>query len=209
MADKNKSVVIRFLSFIDANSINQLLATVDRQLQAGVEQIRLLISCPGGTVTHGLSAYNYLRGIPAEVITHNFGSVDSIGVILYCAGDYRYSVPHARFLLHSVAANFMRNDRLNLKQVEERLKSLQIDTLNMAKVIAANTGQQVETVSGAMHEGITLNPDEAVEWGLVHEIRSELFEPGSKVIAITGGKSPIGLARPPLPPRPTGRPGQQ
>lgn len=203
MSKQPKSVVIRFLAYIDANSINQLLATVDRQLQAGVEQIKLLISCPGGTVTHGLSAYNYLKGIPAEVITHNFGSVDSIGVILYCAGDYRYSVPHARFLLHSVSANFVRNDRLNLKQVEERLKSLQIDTLNMAKVMAANTGQSVETVEAAMHEGITLNPDEAVEWGLVHEIRSELFEAGSQVISISGGGKPsIGPTRLPRPPRP-------
>lgn len=207
MSKQPKSVVIRFLAYIDANSINQLLATIDRQLQAGVEQIRLLISCPGGTVTHGLSAYNYLKGIPAEVITHNFGSVDSIGVILYCAGDYRYSVPHARFLLHSVSANFVQNERLNLKQVEERLKSLQIDTLNMAKVMAANTGQSVESVSAVMHEGITLNPEEAAEWGLVHEIRSELFEAGSQVISISGGNKPtIGPARPlrpPRPPRPT------
>ncbi len=207
MSKQPKSVVIRFLAYIDANSINQLLATIDRQLQAGVEQIRLLISCPGGTVTHGLSAYNYLKGIPAEVITHNFGSVDSIGVILYCAGDYRYSVPHARFLLHSVSANFVQNERLNLKQVEERLKSLQIDTLNMAKVMAANTGQSVETVSAVMHEGITLNPEEAVEWGLVHEIRSELFEAGSQVISISGGNKPtIGPVRPLRPPQPPQQP---
>jgi ATP-dependent protease ClpP protease subunit len=35
-------------------------------------------------VFHGLTAYNYLKGIPATVTTHNIGSVDSIGVALYC-----------------------------------------------------------------------------------------------------------------------------
>lgn len=55
---------------------------------------------------------------------------------------------------------------------------------NIAKVIAVNSGKVVEDVNSAMLDRTTLNPDEAREWGLVHEIKSELFEVGSEVISI-------------------------
>jgi len=110
--------------------------------------------------------------------------VDSIGVVLYCGGSKRLSVPQARFLLHGVSANFEQKTSLEEKQLEERLKGLRIDIENIAKVIAANTGKGVGDVTNAMLERTTLNSEEAQSWGLVHEIRSELFEAGSEVISI-------------------------
>lgn len=184
MADQPTTLVIRFFAPVEANSINALLATIDEKLQAGTGKIVLLTSSPGGTVFHGLSAYNFLKGIPVEVVTHNFGSVDSIVVVLYCAGSRRLSVPHARFLLRGVSAGFQQNERLEEKQLEERLKGLQIDMLNIARVVASNTGKAVEDVNTAMLERTTLSPDEAKTWGLVHEIKSELFERGTEVISI-------------------------
>jgi len=68
--------------------------------------------------------------------------------------------------------------------LEERLKGLRIDMENIAKVIAENTGKSVKDVTDAMIERITLNPEEAKTWGLVHEIKSELFEAGSEIVSI-------------------------
>ena len=144
-------VVIKFFAPVDERTINALIDIIDQKMRQGVEEFTILISSPGGTVFHGLSAYNYLKGIPAKIITHNFGSVDSIGVILYCSGQKRFSVPHARFLLHGVTAHF-RQERLEEKQIEERLKGLKIDIENIAKVIAENTGKKIEDVIKAMHE---------------------------------------------------------
>jgi ATP-dependent protease ClpP protease subunit len=93
-------------------------------------------------------------------------------------------VPQARFLLHGVNAQFTGNQNLEEKQLEERLKGLKIDIENIAKVIAANTGKGVVDVTNAMRERTTLNPEEAKSWGLVHEIKSQLFEAGSEVISI-------------------------
>ncbi|HLE81719.1 MAG TPA: ATP-dependent Clp protease proteolytic subunit, partial [Dehalococcoidia bacterium] len=76
------------------------------------------------------------------------------------------------------------NERLEEKQLEERLMGLRIDIENIAKVIAQNTGKSVQDVTNAMLERTTLNPNEAKAWGLVHEIKSELFEPGCEVISI-------------------------
>jgi len=79
---------------------------------------------------------------------------------------------------------------LEEKQLEERLKGLRIDIENIAKVIAANTGKSTEEVTNAMLERTTLNPEEAQSWGLVHEIKSQLFEAGSEVISIQFQQQP-------------------
>jgi ATP-dependent protease ClpP protease subunit len=178
-----KPTVIKFFAPVIDVTINALMNAVDQKMKQGATQFMILISSPGGSVFHGLSAYNYLKGLPATITTHNFGSVDSIGIVLFCGGSRRLSVPQARFLLHGVSAGFQ-NERLEEKQLEERLKGLRIDIENIAKVIAANTGKNVQEVTNAMLERTTLNPDEAKAWGLVHDIRSELFEAGSEVISI-------------------------
>lgn len=179
-----KPVVIRFFSPVIDDTVNALINAVDQKMKQGVKDFIILISSPGGSVFHGLSVYNYLRGLPASITTHNFGSVDSIGIILYCAGSTRLSVPQARFLLHAVNVQFKGDQNLEEKQLEERIKGLRIDIENIAKVIVANTHKSVEDITNAMLERTTLNPNEALSWGLVHEVKSELFQAGSEVISI-------------------------
>ncbi len=179
-----ESCCIKFFANIDETSIKALIANVDAHLGRRVRRFVLLLSSPGGTVFHGLSAYNYLKGLPAEVMTHNFGSVDSIGVVIFCAGSKRYSVPHARFLLHGVSTQFPAGATLEEKQLEERLKGLRIDTENIAGVIAANCGKSEEEVHRAMLERTTLNPEQAVKWGLVHEIKEPLTDLSGSFVSI-------------------------
>jgi len=179
---------------IDA-TVNALMSAVDQKMKQGIKDFILLISSPGGSVIHGLSAYNYLKGLPASITTHNFGSVDSIGIVLYCAGSRRLSVPQARFLFHGVNVQFKGEQNLDEKLLEERLNGLRIDMENIAKVIATNTGKSAKDITDAMINRITLNPEEAQSWGLVHEIKSELFEAGSEVIAIQFQQQPQQLPR--------------
>lgn len=180
----NTSVAIRFMAAVDENSIKQLMQAVDQKLREGVNKFNILLSTPGGNVFHGLSAYNYLRGIPAKIITHNFGSVDSIGVVVFCAGSERRSVPNARFLLHGVSTGFNQNVNFEEKQIEERLKSLQIDLKNIGSVIATHSGKQEKDVYQAMVDRTTLDPEEARTWGLVQNIQEELVTQGQPIIAI-------------------------
>jgi ATP-dependent protease ClpP protease subunit len=190
-----KPVVIRFFAPVIDATVNALMSAVDQKMKQGMKDFIILVSSPGGSVIYGLSAYNYLKGLPASITTHNFGSVDSIGIVLYCAGSKRLSVPQARFLFHGVNVQFRGEQNLDEKMLEERLKGLRIDMENIAKVISANTGKSAQDVTNAMIERITLNPEEAQSWGLVHEIKSKLFEEGSEVIAIQFQQQPQQLPR--------------
>ncbi len=178
--------IIKFFAPVVDQSIFALMNAVDNKLKQGQREFVLLISTPGGSVFHGLSGYNYLKGLPANFTTHNFGSVDSIGVVLFCAGKKRLSVPQARFLLHGVSMSFQQNVSLEEPQLEEKLKALRMDVENISKVVADNTQKKVDEVVSAMLARTTLNPSEAQSWGLVHEIKPELFPAGAEVISIHG-----------------------
>ncbi len=179
------TLAIKFFAPVNEKSANALMNVLDQAINQGVKDITLLISTPGGSVFHGISIYNYLRGLPLDrLVTHNFGSVDSIGVVMYCAGRERYSSPQARFLLHGVTLNFQGSLSLEEPQLEEKLKGLKIDIENIAKVISENVEKDVNIVTETMIQRTTLNPEQAKEWGLVHKIQTELFPAGTQVVSI-------------------------
>jgi ATP-dependent protease ClpP protease subunit len=180
-----KEAYIRFMAPVDTRTTAVLFQIIDNKLKEKVERIHLMLSSPGGSVFHGLSVYNFLRGAPIEVYTYNFGIVDSIGVVIFCSGSKRFSVPHARFLIHGVQANFIGNQSLDEKDLEERLKGLQIDYKNIARVIADTTQKPTDKVLDDMNARTTLNPQEAKDYGLVHEIRSALF-PADADLSVVG-----------------------
>lgn len=184
-----KECWIRFMAPVVPQSATALLNAIDKKISQGCEHIHLMISSPGGSVFHGLSIYNLLKGAPIEVTTYNFGSVDSIGVIIFCAGDKRISVPHARFLLHGVSMNFHGNQTMDEKDLEEKIKGLRIDYQNISRVIASTSGRNAEDIVKDMEARTTLNPEESLKYGLVHEINSTLFPPGADLSIINESNS--------------------
>lgn len=175
---------IRFMAQVNAQTSDLLFKTIDDQVTQGMSRLHLLLSTPGGSVFHGLSIHNYLRGIPIPVHTYNFGSVDSIGVVIYCAGERRYTVPHSRFLIHSVKFNINGKTSMDEKQIEEHLKAVRIDQRNIARVMADTTGRPVESFEHDMVDRTTLSPEQALDYGLAHEIRQQLLPPGMTLMTI-------------------------
>ena len=201
-----KETYVRVMAPVHQRSTASLLQILDNKLNEKYERIHLMLSSPGGSVFHGISIYNFLKGAPFEVYTYNFGSVDSIGVVIFCAGNKRFSVPHARFLIHGVSAHFAGNQSLDEKGLEERLKGLQIDYKNIARVIADTAQKPADKVQNDMNNRTTLNPQEAKDYGLVHEIKSELFPIDADLSVVGEG---IPQSQPLTLPLPQLIPGQQ
>jgi len=166
---------IRFMAPVIPETVDHLIKVVDKAIQNKVERVHLMLSSPGGSVFHGLSLFNFLQGMPIETYTYNFGSVDSIGVVIFCAGRKRFSVPHARFLIHGVRFNIQGNASFDEMQLQEHLKSVKIDQENIARDIADTTGKALHKIEEDMNSRTTLNPNQAKDYGLVHEIKSDLF----------------------------------
>lgn len=181
-----QKTTVRFMSNVDEQSVRALINAIEGELRAGVKQFRVLISSPGGYVDPGISAFNYLKGIPAEIETVNFGSVDSIAAVLFCAGSKRISVPNARFIIHDIfRITPQQSINLSETQLEEWLNGLRIDRRNIAKIIADTCTKKLEVVEDLMKKGAVLDSVEARKMGLVNEVNQNILEENAKIVTIS------------------------
>ena len=186
--ERPKVAVIRFFANIDAVGVSALLQTVDMQYKAGVRRFVILMSSPGGDLLSGFMAYNYLKGLPIELTTFNVGNVDSAAGIVYCAGTKRYAVPESRFVIHEVSLTMMvtapGNINIDLPSLESQVMMLKSQEVSMAKILAATIGKPQSEAESKIHAQTFLSAQEAKQWGLVQDVRTELFDPADSNLVL-------------------------
>ncbi len=195
----NKPVVIKFFAPVMDASVNALMHAMDQKMQAGCQKFTILISCPGGSLFYALSAYNYLKGIPAKITTHNFGSLDPLGMVLYCAGEKRLATPQSIFNFTSLTAAFKQNETVSAKQLAKRLSDMEDEVINIARIIGFNISKTVPEITNYIEEEKNFIAEEALKIGLANEVCAALFEADSEVISIhaqTQGYQPTKFSGP-------------
>lgn len=174
---------VSFSAEVDVNTIEQLLAVMTHYANAGVPKVHLLLSSPGGSVMHGINAYNVLRGFPFILVTHNVGNVDSIGNAIFLAGHERYACEHSTFMFHGVAYNGG-NQIYDPKLAQERLDGLNADQARIGSIIVDRTNLSTETVDGFFNNAKTLTAEDALKGGIVSEIRPVNIPFGSPITSL-------------------------
>jgi len=174
---------IQFLSAVNSESFGLLVEIFQNAVLEGVERLHLLLSTPGGSVSYGLTLYALMRGLPIEVWTYNIGQVDSIGVVLYCAGKRRLAAPQTRFLLHGIRTHLEEGNYTG-DQLRNILTELESDQRNICRVLAESTGQTLEKVEADLSRTVTLLPEQAREYRLVDEIVTEIIPPQARLTTI-------------------------
>lgn len=175
---------------VGQQTIPPLLQAITERVGKGARSILLALSSPGGQIYWGVTAYNFLRGLGVEVITHNAGQVDSIAGVIYCAGDRRLSVTQGRFLIHGISITFMGNNPVKSeKDLQDQLKTLEQDRDTVASILSLRTGTDIEQVRQDMLDGRIMTTDEAAKYGFVNEIKDEIFDPAQEIVQIIGQQS--------------------
>jgi ATP-dependent Clp protease protease subunit len=122
-----------------------------------------------------------------RVSTYNYGSVDSIAGVIYCAGARRLATPHCKFLIHGITWTFAPNPQATVvteHQLHETLGQILAVKRNIASVIAEATGKNREQVEADMTGSLTLTAEQAKTYGLVHELTTYLIPAGAEVVGI-------------------------
>ncbi len=68
--------------------------------------------------------------------------------------------------------------------MEENVKSLRQDTENIANIIAKNSVKSKNEVLEDMRNRTNLNPEQAREYGLVHEIKNDLIPDDATIFQV-------------------------
>jgi len=170
---------------ISPQTIPQLINVVSDRVGKGARSVLLALSSPGGNIYWGVTAYNLLRGLGVELITHNVGQVDSIAGVIYCAGDRRLCVPSGRFIIHGVAAQFPGTDpNISEKDLRSRLADLEQNRDTIATILAARTGKPLGEVKADMLNEKIMNAEQGRDYGFVTEITEQVFDPSQEIVQI-------------------------
>jgi ATP-dependent Clp protease protease subunit len=187
MAEITQGAPIVYISFsaeINQNTTEGLISVMGNCANAQVKEVCLLLNTAGGSVMNGINLYNVLRGMPFELITHNVGSVNSIGNTIFLAGKKRYAVPNATFMFHGVGFNFSQGQRLEEKDLREKLEGILRQQKQIGEIISQHTKLTDKEIEDLFREAQTKDVHFAVDKGIIEDIRDVQIPKGTPIITL-------------------------
>lgn len=132
--------------------------------------IHFYINSPGGSVYAGLGIYDIMQHISCPVYTYCVGLAASMGSLLLSAGhkDNRYSLPHARIMIHQPLggargqASDIQIQAAEIQDLKQQLTQIYVDH--------TSEGIKYEDYEKAMDRDNYLSPGKAKELGLIDKI---------------------------------------
>jgi ATP-dependent Clp protease protease subunit len=169
------------------NRIIMVAKPVDRELMAQITSqllvldqddprspITMYINCPGGDADSGFGIYDAMEAISAPLHTVCCGMAASAAILIFLGGakGKRFSMPHARFLIHQPSSG-ARGQASDLEITANEIVKLR-EAYN--KIIAKECGQTEKKVHADADRDFWLTAEEAVEYGLASKIIKSLRE---------------------------------
>ena len=152
--DVSASVIVAQLLFLEADDPNK--------------DIQLSINSPGGSVTAGLAIYDTMQYIKCDVSTVCIGMAASMGAFLLSGGakGKRFALPNAEIMIHQPSGGAQGQATEISIAAEHILRTRQ----KLNAIMAANTGQPLETIKADTERDNFMSAEEAKAYGLIDEV---------------------------------------
>ena len=134
------------------------------------KDIHLYINSPGGSVTAGMSIYDTMQFIKADVSTMCIGQAASMGSLLLTAGEKgkRFCLPHSRVMIHQPLGGFQGQ----ASDIDIHAKEILLTREKLNNILSYHTGQNVEKIQQDTDRDNFLSAEDAVEYGLIDKVLS-------------------------------------
>ena len=142
------------------------------------KDIQLYLHCPGGIISAGLAIYDTMQLIRPDISTICVGLAASMGTLLLCSGakGKRFTLPNATIHMHQ-AVGGAQGQAADIEIAAREIMRLQ-DIIR--RILVKHTGQPLEKVIHDTDRDFYLNPEQAVEYGIVDEILGKPSEEAAK-----------------------------
>ena len=154
VTDVSASVIVAQLLFLEAEDPEK--------------DIHLYINSPGGSVTAGMAIYDTMQYIKCDVSTVCIGMAASMGAFLLAGGKKgkRFALPNAEIMIHQPSGGAQGQATEIQIAAEHILRTKQ----KLNEILAANTGQSLETIKADTERDNFMSADEAKAYGLIDEV---------------------------------------
>ena len=152
--DASASVIVAQLLFLESEDPGK--------------DINLYINSPGGSVTAGLAIYDTMQYIKCDVSTICIGMAASMGSFLLSGGKKgkRLALPNAEIMIHQPSGGAQGQASEIQIAAEHILKTRR----KLNEILAANTGQTLETIARDTDRDNFMSAEEAKAYGLIDEV---------------------------------------
>lgn len=163
--------------FVGAEIEDQLANSIVAQLlflsaEDPDKDIHMYINSPGGSITAGFSIYDTMQLIKPQVNTICTGMAASFGSLLLLAGakGKRYALPNSEIMIHQPHGGAQGQASDIAIRAKRILKLREV----LVQITADRTGQTVEKVMQDMDRDYFMSADEAVEYGIIDKVITNL-----------------------------------
>ena len=132
------------------------------------QDIYLYINSPGGQVSSGMAIYDTMQYIKPDVQTICIGQAASMGALLLAAGakDKRFSLPHARIMIHQPSGGFQGQH----SDIEIQAKEISKIRVILDGILATHCGQEPKKVRQDTERDNYMTGEEALKYGLIDKL---------------------------------------
>ena len=132
------------------------------------KEIHLYDNSPGGSVSAGMAIYDPMQYIMCDVSTICMGLAASMGAFLLAGGTKgkRMALPNAEIMIHQPSGG-AKGQATEIEIVAEQILKTK-HRLN--SILAANTGQTLETIARDTERDNYMTAQEAKEYGLIDTV---------------------------------------
>ena len=152
--DASASVIVAQLLFLEAEDPGK--------------DINLYINSPGGSVTAGLAIYDTMQYIKCDVSTICIGMAASMGSFLLSGGKKgkRLALPNAEIMIHQPSGGA----QVQASEIQIAAEHILKTRRKLNEILAANTGQTLETIARDTDRDNFMSAEEAKAYGLIDEV---------------------------------------
>ena len=152
--DTSASIVVAQLLFLEAEDPDK--------------DIHLYINSPGGSVTAGMAIYDTMHYVKCDVSTICIGMAASMGAFLLAGGTKgkRLALPNAEIMIHQPSGG----SQGQATEIEIAAKHILRTKEKLNRILAENTGKDLEVVAADTERDNWMSAKEAMEYGLVDKI---------------------------------------
>ncbi len=154
VSDVSASIVVAQLLFLEAEDPDK--------------DIHLYINSPGGSVTAGMAIYDTMHYVKCDVSTICIGMAASMGAFLLAGGakGKRLVLPNAEIMIHQPSGG----SQGQATEIEIAAKHILKTKDKLNRILAENTGKDLEVVAADTERDNWMSAKEAMEYGIVDKI---------------------------------------
>ena len=132
------------------------------------KDINIYINSPGGSVTAGLAIYDTMQYIKPDVATICMGQATSMGALLLASGakNKRYSLPHARVMIHQPLGGVQGQ----ATDIDIQAKEIMKIKETIHEILVRHTGQSLEKIRTDTERDYFMSSTEARDYGIIDRV---------------------------------------